>query len=273
MPKKTKLPTIEFTLMDPAVTQKIASEAEQLAKDAIGLKVTTADESVTATGLLGKIQKLRRFADKAFKDVKGPITAFKKGLDADHNAAVGTLEKLEASVERPILEFRRADEKRRADAAAEEMRIREAAARAEQEQRAAELREAAAAATTKSVAKLLNKQAEIVANAQPVIDPVNIEHGTVDTLGSGAHARKNKHGLIVNFERLVLQVAAQIMVTKYGAPPQIAGWLAQFKPNAQASAEILMPKMPAINQLVNRMADDLALEGVTAEADESIITR
>lgn len=271
MAKKPANPNI--ITIDTTPNAEAAARVSSVTKDAAPFTkpLPNLDGCKEATIVLGRVQTLRRDIKKWFDVTKRPILDAQRKVNDEQNGYLTSLESLENALTREINAFRDREAQERAAKAEAERKEREEAARKEQEQRAAELRAAAAAAPTKKVAKLLEQQADTLATAD-----VFVEHAAppeaAEVLGSGQHDRRFYYAAVHSKERLILQVAAQLMIAKYGAPPAIAGWLQQFKPNAQASADCLTPHMPQLTSLA-KLGPDMALEGVTAEHEDKIITR
>lgn len=233
--------------------------------------IDTADKAREAATMLAGVAKTRRWVTSVFKLAKDPLNDALNKIRGNEKTVVSALEDVESKLTKGINYYRRADEQRRLLAAQAETAAREEAARAEAQARAEELRQMAAGAT-KAVARQLNQQADIIANAQPIVDPVEPEP-EAGILGDGQHDRGNYHAAVDSKDQLILQVAAQAMIAKHGAPPVVAAFLQQFKPNAQATTAVLQPHMPELNQLAKRLRNELALAGVRAVKDEAIITR
>lgn len=236
------------------------------------LVITNADQCRTASIALGRVQQMRRWVEGVFKAARKPLNEARTKIIAEETKFVTPLENLERQLTKGIQDFRKVEAEQRAKAVEEERRRREEDARREQEQRATELRQAAAAAPSKKVARLLETQATTLETAQPIIDEV-IESDAPELLSDGQHERKTYHAAVQSKEKLVLQIAAQIIITKHGAPPEIVGWLAQFKPNAQARMDLIQPHMVELNKLARALKLDLDLQGVVAEEDATIVTR
>lgn len=234
--------------------------------------IDTTDKAREAAELLGNVAKTRRWVTSVFKMAKDPLNTALNQVRANEKAVVGALEGVEEKLTKGINGFRAADAQRRQLEAQATQRAAEESARVEAQARAEELRQLAANAPTKGAAKLLNEQADIIASATPVVDPIEPEPEE-SILGDGQHDRDNYHAAVDSKDALILQVAAQLMIAKNGAPPMVATWLQQFRPNAQATTAVLTPHMPELNQLAKRLRADLALAGVRAVKDDAIITR
>jgi hypothetical protein len=263
----SKVLTFDLT-PDPTITK----QSQAILVSATNLQVTTAIECKAASELLARVQRFRRFVSGVYKRARAPLTKAARENAAEEKRTLAPFITLEATIESLIKTYRQQEADTRAAAEAEERRQREDLARAEQEARAAELRQAAEAATSKKVRGALLKQADIVEHATPIIDPVEVAEPE-DTLADDMHERVTYHAAVQNLEALSLQIAAQLMVTKYGAPPAVRQYLDQFKPHQQATMSLLQPAMPRLNDLARALKQDLALQGVTAEKDTGFVTR
>ena len=262
-----------IVLMDVSKVATAKQQTAQLVADSQQFQtITNSTECVSASTFLAKVARARRFVKNVFQLAKAPLVDQKRAIDTDEKTTVATLLAIEASLTKGIQEFRIREAETRAKIDDEERRQREDAARVEQAAKAEELRQAALAAPNKKVARMLTQQATIIENAQPIIDPIEAQEPE-QTLAPGVFDRTTYHGSIRSFERLVLQVAAELMMKKFGAPPTVALWLKQFNPNAQASLSCLQPSMPTINELATRLKNDLSLEGVTVEKDTNLVAR
>lgn len=261
--------TVDRTNIDKAITQVATLVAESTEYTG---PITNATECLTVSEFYAKTQRIRRYVDQVFKIAKSPLSKTKKELDREHRTSVDTLKALEERDNKRILAFRNADRDQRAQLEQQEREQREAAALEEQARRAEQLRQAAAEAPSKKVRKLLEEQAAILERAAPLIDPIE-PIPEEQTLADGIHDRTTYSGVVFNLEALVLQVAAQTMIAKYGAPPTIVGWLEQFAPHPQAKIDLLQPVQKPINDLARALPDDLALAGVRVEKDTSLVSR
>lgn len=259
--------------MNPPIPKEVIArrDVHTTAFEKLGA-IDSADKARQAAELLAGVAKARRWTVSVFKMAKDPLNDALGKIRANEKAVVGALEGIEDKLTKGINAFRREDERRRLLEAQAETARREEVAREEARARAEELRKLAENAPTKTVAKMLTKQADNIEHATPIVDAVEPEP-EVDILGEGQHDRGKHHAAVDSKDGLILQVAAQVMIAKYGAPPVVAAFLQQFKPNAQATTAVLTPHMPELNQLANRLKNDLALVGVRAVKDQSIITR
>lgn len=250
-------------------TQRVADAAEAVK----GLKVDTAEQCVTASRTLKGVAKLRREIEGEYKKKRQPHIDAQREIIAEEQALTRVLAIAESACEGLIKAFRRKEAEERATKEQQEREQREADARAEAQLRADQLR-AAAASAPKAVAKRLNAQADIVQNAQPVIDPVETPDAP-QTLAEGVHTRKSHHAAVDDLKKLVLQIAAGIMLKEYSASadPAMAAFLQTFKPSAQATMALLLPRMPELNALAKSFPTDLELQGVRAVEDEGFVAR
>lgn len=262
------LPVIDIKPNPETKTQSLLLQAE-----ASKIVVTNAEECRLAGEFLVRVQRVRRWADGVYKNAKKPLNKALKELNTAQKADIDPLVAIEKTMTRVIQDFRRAEEERKAAAVLEEQRRREADAQQELKARADELR-AAAEGAPKSVARQLLKQAEVIETSTAVVDPVDIAEEEDDLLPDNMHNRDTYHAAVDSKDRLVLQVAAQAMIKNYGASGAVKAWLeALFKPNAQASMELVTPQMAAVNKLARDLKTDLQLEGVRAVKDSSLVSR
>lgn len=235
--------------------------------------INSAQTSVHASAALADAAKLKREIEAEYKRRREPHVKAQREIIAEEKSFTTKLDQAVQNVAKMIRAFQQKEAAERAAKEAAERKRREDEARAEAQLRADQLR-AAAATSSKTVAKRLEAQADMIANAQPVIDPIVIEDAP-RTLAAGVHSRNNVHAAVDNATALMLQVAAGVMLKQYGGAndPHIAAFLSVFKPNAQATADLVMPCMPKLNKLANAFPSDLELEGVRVENDESFVAR
>lgn len=263
------------TIIEIDITPNAEAKArtDQLVKDAGEINsVNDETQCVGASTLLARVQTTSRWIDKSFAISKRPLIDAKRTVDGEQKGYVDALDKVGKSLTTLISNFRKRESDRRAAEAEAERVRREDEARAEQQRRADELRTAASAAPSKKVAKLLNEQANTIASAEPIVDYVPVKEAP-QLLAANQHERTTYRAVVHSTERLVLQVAAQTMIAKHGAPALVAQWLAQFKPSTQATMNLLEPNAADLKSLATALKSDLALEGVSVESDTGIVTR
>lgn len=246
---------------------------EHIVKQIDALKVTDVASARLASSHLKTAQLLKRDIEADYKKRRAPYVEKQRQIIAQEKALTSVLDQAERVCSAMIREFERKDSAERAAKEAAERAAREQQARDEAKHRADQLR-AAAAGASKSVAKRLEAQANVVEHATPIIDPIETEPAP-SLLVDGQHKRKNVHAAVDDLKSLTLQVAAGVMLAEFGgsADPAIAAFLSAFKPNAQATMALLQPSMPKLNDLAKAFPSDLALQGVRVEEDESFVSR
>ena len=282
MKKTTKTTTEvpqEFTvslLPEPDIAKSINNARKKIAK----LTVESAEDCVEASKVLADVAKLRRITVKRYKEIKDPVLNASRAIDSNRNAALAMIATLEASVSALIRQFRETQAK--AAAAIEEQQrkaLEESAAQRKQEQ-IDQIRAAAEATNDANVRKLLEHQAGVVEKAHTIIEPIE-PVAMPSTLADGVHEREHSHAAVDDFRKLVLQVAASIMLEDPFSDfalhnpdaETVYRFLQGFKPNAQSTIACLAPAMPHLNRLARNLPVDLALEGVRVEKDSSFVAR
>ena len=271
-PQASKLKTEKPTSGKPAAPapQTVEQRVETINKSAEAIKVETPEQSREASKVMREAAILRRDIEAEYKQRRKPHWDAQQKLSREEKALTAKLLKVEQAIAALIKKLDdQIEAEQRAKVEAERTQ-REEAAKAEAALRADQLR-AAAATAAPSVKKRLLAQADVVQNAQPIIDPIQIEEKP-QLLAEGIHARKGTvHGAVDSLESLVLQVAARIMLEKFGGTgdPVVAAFLQMFKPSAQATIAVLQPSMPEIHRLAVAFPSDLELAGVRVVEDES----
>jgi len=269
--KKAAVVPQEFTI-DLKPDAEIAKGITNAKKKVKGIKIETAEDCVEASKVLADVAKLRRACVARYKKHKAPLLNASRTIDANRNAALEAIGTLEAELSRLIKAFRETEAAARAAVEEEKRKQQEIDAAARKENQVASIRAAAENATDANVRALLEKQAEVVANAHTIIEPIEPEEKP-QTLAAGVHEREAAHAAVDRLDLLVLQVAAQTMLSME-PPPEVAAWLAVFNPNVQATLSCLQPAMPHLNKLAKNIgAADLKLEGVRVVEDSSFVAR
>lgn len=251
---------------------EIATGIKNAKKKVASLKVESAEQCVEASKILIDIAKLRRIATKKYKERKDPVLEVSRTIDANRNEALTMIKALEDSVSAMIKRFRETEAAARAAIDEEKRKLAEQDAQQRRAQQEASIRAAAANAANPNVRALLEKQADAFANAHTIIEPIEPEQAP-QTLAKGLHERGNAHAAVDRLDLLVLQVAAQTMLTM-NPPEEVSVWLRVFNPNTQATMACLQPAMPHLNTLAKNIgATDLALEGVRVVEDSTFVAR
>jgi hypothetical protein len=196
--------------------------------------VTTATESVEASRALAQLQQLRRWISGIYQDAKAPLATAKKTLDGQEKALLGPLAVAEARLMVLITGFQ------------------------------AELQAARMAADAVMLDAVLAESAAVTPTRDPLV-PTTIPE---------IHARTTYGADVVNFQELVLAVAAQRLLDLPGATAVTRRWLRTVcQPTPQATLDLLQPSAPAINGLARALKADLAVPGVAVSATTTLVAR
>jgi hypothetical protein len=188
------------------------------------------------------VQMLRRFVSGVYKTAKGPLNDAKRRLDTQEKALLAPLRRAESDIMATILTFRNAEQ-----------------ARLEAEA------EASIEATV--VARL---------SGEPSLEPVLPAAPAPETLVAGMVARSTWTGTVTDLRKVVLAVAAQLLLDDETlAPTKVTRrWLTTTcAPSPQASLDLLSISAPRLNALARALRHDLSVPGTTVEENQQLVSR
>jgi hypothetical protein len=220
----------------------LAGQTEELVALADEVMVTTETESVEASVVLKRVQMLRRFVTGVYKTAKGPLTDAKHRLDTQEKALLAPLRRAESDIMATILAYRNAEQ-----------------ARLEAEA------EAAVEATV--VARL---------NGEPSLEPVLPAAPAPETLVAGMVARSTWTGTCTDLRKVVLSVAAQLLLddSSLKMTTVTRRWLTKTcAPSPQASLDLLSISAPRLNALARALRHDLSVPGTAVAENQQLVSR
>ena len=251
---------------------ELSSQTTQLVALAEFFQVETPEESVEASEFLARIQRLRRWIDGIYKDVKAPLATARRTLDAQQKALLDPLAIAERDVMNRIVAFRLSQDiirkRRETEARLEATNI----AQAEQTQQAERIRLVAENKTTPEAAAVaLHDQADMIENAAPLVMPAPVVMDS--TLADGMQSRTTYTAKVENLRDLVMGVAAQIMISEYEITEDTRAFLTKtFLPTPQCSLSLVDAVIPQLNALARALRHDLNIPGVTLEKNTTLVT-
>jgi len=216
----------------------LAGQTEELVALADEVMVTTESESVEASVVLKRVQMLRRFVSGVYKTAKGPLNDAKRRLDGQEKALLAPLRRAESDIMATILSYRNAEEARL---------------------------EAAIEATV-----------EARLNGEPSLEPVLPAAPAPDTLVEGMVARSTWTGTVTDLRKVVLSVAAQLLLddSSLKMTTVTRRWLAKTcDPSPQASLDLLSISAPRLNALARALRHDLSVPGTAVAENQQLVSR
>ena len=219
-----------------------AGQTEELVALADAVRVKNETESVEASVVLKRVQMLRRFVTGVYKTAKGPLTDAKRRLDGQEKALLAPLRRAESDIMATILTFRNAEQARL---------------------------EAEAAATVEAtvVARL---------NGEPSLEPVLPAAPAPETLVEGMVARSTWTGTVTDLHKVVLSVAAQLLLddSSLTMTTVTRRWLTKTcDPSPQASLDLLSISAPRLNALARALRHDLSVPGTAVAENQQLVSR
>ena len=220
----------------------LAGQPEELVALADAVRVKNETESVEASVVLKRVQMLRRFVTGVYKTAKGPLTDAKHRLDTQEKALLAPLRRAESDIMATILTFRNAEQARL---------------------------EAEAAATVEAtvVARL---------NGEPSLEPVLPAAPAPETLVEGMVARSTWTGTVTDLHKVVLSVAAQLLLddSSLTMTTVTRRWLTKTcDPSPQASLDLLSISAPRLNALARALRHDLSVPGTAVAENQQLVSR
>ena len=220
----------------------LAGQTEELVALADQVMVTTESESVEASAVLKRVQMLRRFVSGVYKTAKGPLNDAKRRLDTQEKALLEPLRRAESDIMATILAYRNAEQAR--------------------------LEAEAAAAVEATVEARLN--------GAPSLEPVLPASPPPDTLVEGMVARSTWTGTVTDLKKVVLSVAAQLLLDDETAKMTTVTrrWLTKTcSPSPQASLDLLSISAPRLNALARALRHDLSVPGTSVAENQQLVSR
>ena len=221
----------------------LAGQTEELVALAGAVRVKNETESVEASVVLKRVQMLRRFVSGVYKTAKNPLNDAKRRLDTQEKALLEPLRRAESDIMATILAYRNAEEIRR--------------------------EETAAVALAAAVYARANGASEPPAPTLPAAVPP-------ETLVPGMVARSNWTGTCSDLKKVVLSVAAQLLLDDETVKMTkvTRRWLTTTcAPSPQASLDILSISAPRLNALARALRHDLSIPGTVAEERQQLVSR
>lgn len=221
----------------------LAGQTEELVALADQVMVTTESESVEASVVLKRVQMLRRFVSGVYKTAKGPLNDAKRRLDGQEKALLAPLRRAESDIMGTILAYRNAEEIRR--------------------------EETAAVALAAVVHARANGASEPPAPTLPAEAPP-------ETLVPGMVARSNWTGTCSDLKKVVLSVAAQLLLDDETVEMTkvTRRWLTTTcSPSPQASLDLLSISAPRLNALARALRHDLSVPGTAVAENQQLVSR
>ena len=220
----------------------LAGQTEELVALADAVRGKNETESVEASVVLKRVQMLRRFVTGVYKTAKGPLTDAKRRLDGQEKALLAPLRRAESDIMATILTFRNAEQARL---------------------------EAEAAATVEAtvVARL---------NGEPSLEPVLPAAPAPETLVEGMVARSTWTGTVTDLHKVVLSVAAQLLLddSSLTMTTVTRRWLTKTcDPSPQASLDLLSISAPRLNALARALRHDLSVPGTAVAENQQLVSR
>jgi len=220
----------------------LAGQTEELVALADQVMVTTESESVEASAVLKRVQMLRRFVSGVYKTAKGPLNDAKRRLDTQEKALLEPLRRAESDIMATILAYRNAEQAR--------------------------LEAEAAAAVEATVEARLN--------GAPSLEPVLPAAPAPETLVEGMVARSTWTGTVTDLKKVVLSVAAQLLLDDETAKMTTVTrrWLTKTcAPSPQASLDLLSISAPRLNALARALRHDLSVPGTSVAENQQLVSR
>ena len=220
----------------------LAGQTEELVALADQVMVTTESESVEASAVLKRVQMLRRFVSGVYKTAKGPLNDAKRRLDTQEKALLEPLRRAESDIMATILAYRNAEQAR--------------------------LEAETAAAVEATVEARLN--------GAPSLEPVLPASPPPDTLVEGMVARSTWTGTVTDLKKVVLSVAAQLLLDDETAKMTTVTrrWLTKTcAPSPQASLDLLSISAPRLNALARALRHDLSVPGTSVAENQQLVSR
>jgi phage FluMu protein gp41 len=220
----------------------LAGQTEELVALADQVMVTTESESVEASAVLTRVQMLRRFVSGVYKTAKGPLNDAKRRLDGQEKALLAPLRRAESDIMATILAYRNAEQAR--------------------------LEAAAAAAVEATVEARLN--------GAPSLEPVLPAAPAPETLVEGMVARSTWTGTVTDLRKVVLSVAAQLLLddSSLKMTTVTRRWLTKTcDPSPQASLDLLSISAPRLNALARALRHDLSVPGTAIAENQQLVSR
>ena len=220
----------------------LAGQTEELVALADQVMVTTESESVEASAVLKRVQMLRRFVSGVYKTAKGPLNDAKRRLDTQEKALLEPLRRAESDIMATILAYRNAEQ-----------------ARLEAE-----------------AAEAVEATVEARLNGAPSLEPVLPASPPPDTLVEGMVARSTWTGTVTDLKKVVLSVAAQLLLDDETAKMTTVTrrWLTKTcAPSPQASLDLLSISAPRLNALARALRHDLSVPGTSVAENQQLVSR
>jgi len=220
----------------------LAGQTEELVALAGQVMVTTETESVEASAVLKRVQMLRRFVSGVYKTAKGPLNDAKRRLDTQEKALLEPLRRAESDIMATILAYRNAEQ-----------------ARLEAE-----------------AAEAVEATVEARLNGAPSLEPVLPASPPPDTLVEGMVARSTWTGTVTDLKKVVLSVAAQLLLDDETAKMTTVTrrWLTKTcAPSPQASLDLLSISAPRLNALARALRHDLSVPGTSVAENQQLVSR
>ena len=220
----------------------LAGQTEELVALADQVMVTTESESVEASAVLKRVQMLRRFVSGVYKTAKGPLNDAKRRLDTQEKALLEPLRRAESDIMATILAYRNAEQ-----------------ARLEAE-----------------AAEAVEATVEARLNGAPSLEPVLPAAPAPETLVEGMVARSTWTGTVTDLKKVVLSVAAQLLLDDETAKMTTVTrrWLTKTcAPSPQASLDLLSISAPRLNALARALRHDLSVPGTSVAENQQLVSR
>ena len=243
MPRLIARPTTNTVNVDLDPEPALAGQTEELVALADAVRVTNETESLEASVVLKRGQMLRRFVSGVYKTAKGPLNDAKRRLDGQEKALLEPLRRAESDIMATILAYRHAEEIRR--------------------------EETAAVALAAVVHARANGAPAPAAPTLPAAVPP-------ETLVPGMVARTNWTGTCSDLKKVVLSVAAQLLLDDPSLTMTTVTrrWLTKTcAPSPQASLDILSISAPRLTALARALRHDLSIPGTVAEERQQLVSR